>query len=63
VKGPVTLGGTLNVVLINKFKPVSGDQFTIINAPSGVTGTFTTVKLLTNFQSVYIPTNVVLDVQ
>jgi hypothetical protein len=63
VTGPVTLGGTLNVALINKFKPVSGDQFTIINAPSGVTGTFTTVKLPTNFQVVYNPTSVELNVQ
>jgi len=63
VTGDVTLGGTLNVVLTNKFKPVSGDQFTIINAPSGVTGTFATVNLPPKFQVVYNPTNVELEVQ
>jgi hypothetical protein len=63
VTGSVTLGGTLNAALINKFKPVSGDQFTIINAPSGVTGTFATVKLPPNFQVVYNSTSVVLEVQ
>jgi fibronectin-binding autotransporter adhesin len=63
VTGNVTLGGTLNAVLINKFKPVSGDQFTIINAPSGFTGTFETVKLPPNFQVVYNSTSVVLEVQ
>ena len=63
VTGDVTLGGTLNVVLINKFKPVSGEQFIIINAPSGVTGTFATVNLPPKFQVVYNSTSVQLQVQ
>jgi len=61
--GAVTLGGTLNVALINRFKPVSGDQFTVINAPSGVTGTFATVNLPKTFQVVYNPTSVEVEVQ
>jgi len=61
VTGPVTLGGTLNVAVINNFKP-SG-QFTIINAPSGVTGTFATVTAPKNFHVVYNSTSAVLEVQ
>lgn len=63
VTGTVTLGGTLNATLINNFKPVTGDQFTIINAPSGLTGTFATVHLPAKFQVVYNPTTVVLEYQ
>jgi hypothetical protein len=60
--GAVTVGGTLNVAFINNFKPVSGQQFTIINAPSGVTGTFATVTAPKNIQVVYNSTSVVLEV-
>jgi fibronectin-binding autotransporter adhesin len=63
VTGPVTLGGTLTATVINKFKAVEGDQFTILNAPSGVTGTFTTLKLPANYSVVYNPTSVVLEYQ
>lgn len=63
VTDAVTLGGTLNAALTNKFKPVSGDQFTIINAPSGVSGTFASVNLPTNFHVVYNSTSVELEVQ
>ena len=63
VTDAVTLGGTLNAALTNKFKPVSGDKFTIINAPSGVSGTFATVNLPTNFHVVYNSTSVELELQ
>jgi len=63
VTGPVTLGGTLSAALINNFKPVSGDQFIVINAPSGVTGTFATVNIPKTWQVVYNSTSVVLEVQ
>jgi len=44
VTGPVNLAGTLNIALINKFVPQLGQTFTIVNAPSGITGTFATVN-------------------
>ena len=40
----VKLAGTLNIVDINKFKPVVGQVFTIFNAPSEITGAFSTVN-------------------
>ena len=42
--GPVVLGGTLNIARINKFSPATGQTFTIVSSPSGVTGTFATVN-------------------
>jgi hypothetical protein len=36
--------GTLNIKLINKFKLQGAQVFTILNAPSGTTGTFKTVN-------------------
>jgi hypothetical protein len=44
VTDAVKLAGTLNLAVINKFKPVTGDNFTVVNAPSGLTGTFATVN-------------------
>lgn len=44
VTGPVNLAGTLNLKVINKFKPQVGQTFTILNAPSGISGTFSTVN-------------------
>jgi hypothetical protein len=61
--GTVQLGGTLTVSVINKFKAVSGDQFTIIDAPAGVTGTFAKVNLPANYSVVYNSTGVVLEYQ
>jgi fibronectin-binding autotransporter adhesin len=42
--GPISLQGTLNIKLINKFAPVVGQTFTILTSPSSVTGTFATVN-------------------
>lgn len=44
VTDAVKLAGTLNLALINKFKPLTGQTFTTLNAPSGVTGTFPTMN-------------------
>jgi len=44
VTDAVKLAGTLNLALINKFKPVTGQTFTTLNAPSGIAGTFATVN-------------------
>jgi hypothetical protein len=43
VTGPVTLAGSLNVLLINAFTPKIGDTFTVIKNQTGnpITGTFT----------------------
>jgi hypothetical protein len=44
VTDAVKFAGTLNLALINKFKPQIGQTFTPINAPSGITGTFPIVN-------------------
>lgn len=44
VTDAVKLAGTLNLALINKFKPQVGQTFTTLNAPSGISGTFSTVN-------------------
>jgi len=44
VTDAVKLAGTLNLAVINKFKPLVGQTFTTFNAPSGITGTFSTVN-------------------
>lgn len=44
VTGSISLSGTLNVVFINGYSPVAGDEFTIIDAASS-TGSFTTANL------------------
>ena len=67
VTGPVTLDGTLNISLIKKFTPAIGQKFTILNAPSGITGTFPTVNGLAinsseHFTLSYTSTTVVLEV-
>ncbi len=67
VTGPVTLDGTLNISLIKKFTPAIGQKFTILNAPSGITGTFSTVNGLAinsseHFTLSYTSTTVVLEV-
>jgi hypothetical protein len=64
--GATTLGGPLNVSLINSFSPAVGNTFTILTAAS-VTGTFSSTNLpaLTTglgWQVTYNPTNVVLSV-
>ena len=41
VNGSISLGGTLDVNLINGFVPNIGDQFTVMTAGLGVTGAFT----------------------
>jgi fibronectin-binding autotransporter adhesin len=44
VTGTAALNGTLNIKLTNKFKPTVGQTFTILNASSGITGTFSVVN-------------------
>jgi hypothetical protein len=44
VSGTASLSGTLDILLINGYTPVVGDEFTLIDAASS-TGTFSTINL------------------
>ena len=44
ITGTAALVGTLNIAVINNFKPTIGQTFTILNASTGITGTFSTVN-------------------
>jgi hypothetical protein len=55
VSGTVTLGGTLNVTLINGFTPPAGQQFTILTY-AAETGAFATVHLPAGFTLSVTPT-------
>jgi hypothetical protein len=67
ITGTATLTGTLNIKLISSFKPTIGQTFTILNASTGVTGTFsvvngTSINSNEHFSVSYTPTTVVLTV-
>lgn len=67
ITGTAALTGTLNIALINNFKPTIGQTFTILNASTGITGTFSVVKGTSidstkHFSVSYSPTTVVLTV-
>ena len=68
VTGAATVDGSLNVALINNFTPQIGQTFTILNASSGLAGTFSTVSGLSinqdeHFEVSYTSMSVVLTVQ
>ena len=44
VTGAVTLGGTLNISLINSFTPANGDTYTVISGASSITGSFSNLS-------------------
>lgn len=67
ITGKAALSGTLNIAIINAFKPTVGQTFTILNASTGITGTFSTVNGTSidstkHFSVSYNPTTVVLTV-
>jgi hypothetical protein len=67
VTGTAALTGTLNIAIIKSFKPTIGQTFTILNASTGVTGTFsvvngTSIDSTKHFSVSYTPTTVVLTV-
>lgn len=67
ITGMAALTGTLNIKLTNSFKPTVGQTFTILNASTGVTGTFsvvngTPINSNEHFSVSYTPTTVVLTV-
>jgi CubicO group peptidase (beta-lactamase class C family) len=45
ISGTTTLGGTLNLTLIDDFSPSIGDSFIIMNCTSGCQGEFETINL------------------
>jgi hypothetical protein len=47
VAGNVSLGGTLNVLLIDGFTPAAGQSFNIMSAAGGITGAFDSTNLPT----------------
>jgi hypothetical protein len=61
--GNVTLGGTLDVSLLNGYTPTIGDSFTIVTANS-ITGTFDTTNLPSGYtwNVNYTATEVILEV-
>jgi hypothetical protein len=65
VTGTASLGGTLNVALINSFTPTVGQTFTILTAKS-ITGTFSNSYIVINsteyFAISYTSTGVILTV-
>ena len=67
ITGTSALSGTLNIAVINKFKPTIGQTFTVLNASTGITGTFsvvngTAIDSTKHFSISYNPTTVVLTV-
>jgi hypothetical protein len=67
ITGTAALTGTLNIAIIKSFKPTIGQTFTILNASTGVTGTFsvvngTSIDSTKHFSVSYTPTTVVLTV-
>jgi autotransporter-associated beta strand protein len=62
VNGIATLGGTLNVDLLNGFLPAGGTSFEILSASGGRTGTFSNVTWTgpTPWRAEYGPTTVTL---
>lgn len=45
ISGENTLGGTLEILLLNDFVPAENDSYTLINCTQGCNGTFSTVNL------------------
>jgi len=67
ITGTAALTGTLNIAVIKPFKPTVGQTFTILNASTGITGTFsvvngTVIDATKHFSVSYNPTTVVLTV-
>jgi fibronectin-binding autotransporter adhesin len=67
ITGTAALTGTLNIAVIKPFKPTVGQTFTILNASTGITGTFsvvngTVIDPTKHFTVSYNPTTVVLTV-
>ena len=45
ITGTATLGGTLNVTLVNSFTPAPGNQFTALTTTGALSGTFATTNV------------------
>ena len=62
VNGTATLGGTLNVSLINAFTPSNSQTFALLNSTLARTGTFSTTTVPPGTSVQYNPNSVVLTV-
>ena len=60
VTGSATLGGTLNVSLINGFTPVNGQTFSILTSSLARSGTFSTATLPAGTSVQYNPNSITL---
>jgi photosystem II stability/assembly factor-like uncharacterized protein/Leucine-rich repeat (LRR) protein len=64
LSGVVTLGGTLNISLINGFFPNTGDSYVILSLPDGYTGSFNTINWpdgQDDWQVIYLSNSVVIS--
>jgi filamentous hemagglutinin family protein len=62
VNGNATLGGTLNVTLVNGYVPVGGETFSVVQSSGVVSGTFasTNFPAIPTFTTAYLPAGVQL---
>jgi filamentous hemagglutinin family protein len=62
VNGNATLGGTLNVVLVNGYVPSGGETFSVVQSSGAVSGTFasTNFPAIPSFTTSYLPASVQL---
>jgi filamentous hemagglutinin family protein len=62
VNGNVTLGGTLNVTLVNGYVPAGGETFGVVQSSGAVSGTFasTNFPAIPTFTAAYLPAGVQL---
>jgi hypothetical protein len=68
ITGSAALAGTLDLSLIDEFVPAVGQQFTVLTASGGITGTFASLVPPAGapaglvFEAIYTPTSVVVQV-
>jgi hypothetical protein len=63
VNGNATLGGTLQVTLVNGFVPLGGETFTVVRASGSVSGAFagTSYPASPPFSAAYLPSSVLIS--
>jgi filamentous hemagglutinin family protein len=62
VNGNATLGGTLNVTLVNGYAPAGGETFSVVQSSGAMSGTFasTNFPAIPSFTAAYLPASVQL---
>ncbi|HKA40252.1 MAG TPA: hypothetical protein VKD25_10810, partial [Burkholderiales bacterium] len=59
VNGNATLGGTLNVTLVNGYFPAGGETYSIVQSSGAVSGTFASTNFpIPAFTTTYLPSGV-----